>query len=252
MTEEVISSPVAPVSEAAPVITETAAPIDAPIVTETVVTEAPVIETAPATVLGAEPPKADAPVETTVELVETPQAEASQSDEPAPLPTYDAFELPEEFTVDNERFGEFTKALGEFEALTKVDHGEVQKLGQKLIERHIAEVQTIADTLNKKYLSDFEKQTKGWLDSFKADPEIGGNRWETTANAAVEFITTHGGNQAQQAEFRQLMESTGVGNHPAMIRMLANAMNANREGRPLPAAKPMTETSKVAKRYGTV
>lgn len=183
---------------------------------------------------------------------EIKKTEGSQSDEPAPLPTYDAFKLPEGMTLEIERSGEFTKTLGEFERITKADHAEVQKLGQVLIERHAVELKKAIEQAQNASLDTIKNQREEWKQSFIKDPEIGGNKQETTVNAAREFIKTHGGTETQQKEFRDLMEQTGLGNHPAMIRTLAKAMSNMAEGKPLPATRPMTQKSKIEKRYGTL
>jgi len=179
--------------------------------------------------------------------------EGDQSGEPAPLPTYESFILPEGSTLDAERLGEFTKQLAEFELNTKADHAEVQKFGQGLVDMYLSEVQTSIERLNKHYSDAWEKQKNDWKESFIKDPDIGGNRQETTVNAALEFIRTHGGNEAQRKEFTQLMDTTGIGNHPAMIRLFANAMQTYSEGKPLPASQPMNSAkSKVERRYGKI
>jgi hypothetical protein len=90
-----------------------------------------------------------------------------------------------------------------------------------------------------------------WKDQFLADPEIGGNRTMASVNAAQQFIRTHGGSDEQQAEFRALMETSGLGNHPAMIRILAKAGAAMSEGQPLAARAPApVQLSKTQKLYG--
>lgn len=188
------------------------------------------------------------PIETPKEEIK--EIEGSQSVETAPLPTYD-IKAPEGFEFDAEKIGDFAKNLAEFEGKTKADHAEVQALGQSLIDRHVTEVKNSIDTYNKSLLDAFEKQKNDWRESFKNDPEIGGNRENTTISAAREFIRTHGGTAEQQQEFHQLMETTGVGNHPAMIRMLAKAMSTMSEGKPLPANRPVANfKSKLDKMYG--
>lgn len=246
------SSPVAvAANEAAPSVAVSAEPSISP--AESV---GPTAVTQPSTVLGVEPVKeetpkeGDKPVDPVENIPDTKKEEGSQSEEPAPLPAYEAFTLPDDLTVDTERLGTFTKLLGEFEN-SKPNHEGFQQFGQSLVDYHIAEVQENTKRLNESYIQAWEKQKNDWKESFIKDPEIGGNRKDTTINSALEFIRTHGGNETQQTEFRNLMESTGVGNHPAMIRMLANAMQAYREGKPLPAARPAPETrSRVATRYG--
>lgn len=247
------------------------------VVTETPVASAPIetntatVQTDSSTVLGGE----DAPAVETTETpapteetktdnstadgqpkegadAEVPKENTSQSDEPAPLPSYDQFAVPEGLAVDQAKLGEFTNLLGEFETTTKADHAEVQKLGQQLVDRHIAAVKDAVEGIAKAYQENWENQTKGWLEAFKADPEIGGNRQETTTKAARDFIRTFGGNADQQKEFRDLMQSTGLGNHPAMIRMLANANLAKSEGKPIPASQPVPQAkSKLQKFYGS-
>lgn len=238
---------------------------EAPAVTPDV---APVIESAPGIIPEAIPESAEVkPAETMlgkeapVEVAEVTKEEApldalkeqegSQSDEPAPLPTYEEFTAPEGFNLDPERIGDFTNALAEFEVKTKADHAEVQALGQQLVERHVAEVKNAVDQYTTSLLDQFEAQKNEWKEKFENDPEIGGNKKDTTVSAALEFIRTHGGSSEQQTEFHQLMEQTGVGNHPAMIRMLAAANRAYSEGKPLPASRPAPQVkSKLDKFYG--
>lgn len=266
-TPSIVTTPTTP-AEASPPVTQAA---DA----------APVAKPAE-TVLGAEPvktienksPEAQKPAEVKADSpVEIKKEEGKQSDEPAPLPTYEAFKLPEGFTLENEKLGEFTKELGEFQTRTKAEQVAVQEFGQKLVDRHIAEVQTTVKRLNEHYTQAWEKQKIEWKDAFVKDPEIGGNRQETTVKSAVEAIDRGSSylsldvkmDQAKASshasEFRQVMETTGIGNHPAVIRVL-NGLNKEiadlrakyeTEGgvKPLPGTKPVAQsTSKVAKRYG--
>lgn len=255
-TDPVTITPSIPAIEATPVtITPESPKIEiAPVVDEVAKTPEPVKAETPKieTVLGSDP-KAEVKPEIKPEGEVKPEAEkveSSQSEEPAPLPTYESFVLPEGVSLDNQRLGEFTKELAEFETSPKT-HEEFQKFGQKLVDKHVAEVQNTVQRLTEHYQQAWEKQTNDWKDAFIADPKIGGNRQETTVKSALEFIRTHGGTAEQQNEFRNLMQTTGIGNHPAVIRLLANAMNANREGQPIPASKPVPKvTSKIQRRYG--
>lgn len=182
---------------------------------------------------------------------EEKKADGSQSEEPAPLPTYEEFKIPEGVILDKEPLEKFTKRLGEFQNLTKAETAKVQEFGQQLIDDHIAGVQDAVKRYNETLVKQWDKQRNDWKTKFEADPEIGGNRKDTTLKAALEFIRTHGGNEEQQVSLRKLFDETGVGNHPALIRVFANAMAANREGRALPASKPAPDSrSKVSTRYG--
>lgn len=250
----------APVPAPAPVVEAVQA---APVVEATPVT--PVVDTAPAPVVEAAKPEtvlAEAidkskPAEVAPKEGDKPEVKAEtktpegQSADPAPPPVYDAFTAPEGVTLDSERIGKFTAILSELETTGKVDHSVVQQFGQKAVDFHVAEIKNVAETLTKFYKDSWDKQKIDWKDSFLKDPEIGGNRFQTTVDSALTFIRTHGGTAEQQTEFRDLMETSGLGNHPAVIRLLANAGRAMAEGKPLAASKPVPATkSKTETMYG--
>lgn len=234
----------APIADIAPVdIAPMDTVVEAPVPVESVIAEEG--KAAESTTVLGEALKAESKPETEVKE-ESKETEGSQSDEPAPLPTYDAFTAPEGFPLEGGRVSDIVKVLGEFENSSK-DHAEVQKLGQALIDRHVAAVQNIQELIKQ----NFEKTKTDWKNAFVSDPEIGGNRKDTTVSSALEFIRTHGGTPEQQAEIHELLDNTGTGNHKAMIRLLANANRNLAEGKPLPANKPMPEAkNKYEKFYG--
>jgi len=71
------------------------------------------------------------------------------------------------------------------------------------------------------------QQRKEWLDAAKADPEIGGAKWDETMHVAARGLDALGfvkGDEAKNIQahpFRLALESTGFGNHPDMIRLCA-------------------------------
>lgn len=265
MVDEIPVTSVTPVVESAPVTP--VAPVETPVVdgpiqgavvAEDVVVNPPAESTS---IVGdaLATPEAEKPVEVKPLEGEKPKVEGEtvenkpegQSDEPAPPPTYEAFTIPEDVSLEPERLKEFTDILGEFEGKTKADHAFVQEFGQKAVDFHVSEVKKTVEALNKSLAESWENTKTEWKDSFMKDPEIGGNRWQTTVDAASSFIRTHGGTAEQQSEFRKLMDMSGVGNHPAMIRLLASAGRAMSEGRPLAATSPVSPPkSKVATMYG--
>ncbi len=224
----------------------------------------------PADAPAVEPEKKDAPVEIPAEAKkpdtllaqekkpeakegeETPEvkegdkpAEAKPEEAPVELPKYE-INLPEGVEVDESKFGEFTKMLGDFEVLSKSPHEEVQKLGQQMVERHMQEMQRYTESLTQAW----NKQADDWKQSFLKDPEFV-NRTDTVLNSAIDAINVYAGDDKQQQEFRELMESSKIGNHPAMIRLLSNVMTA-KAVKPLAApqiATPMKQ-SKISKMYG--
>lgn len=183
-------------------------------------------ETKPNEPLKAEAPKAD-------------QAKDGSQSETAPLPTYEAFKLPEGVQLEQKSLGEFTTELGSFEQkiaqMTPEDrHKAVQDFGQSLVNRYVSETKQTVQRLNDFYTSEFAKQISGWKDAFMKDPDMGGEKSTATLNSALEFIRTHGGTETQQKELKSMLNATGVGNHPAFIRLLSTAGIALKEGKPLP------------------
>ncbi len=236
----------------------------------------PPVEAAPAaaptgdSLLGGEPTAKDAPpvtpevkapeAKTDTPPVEPKKEEAAQSAEPAPLPTYESFALPENVKFEDAKLGEFTKMLGEFETGTKADHAAVQKFGQDLVNRHVAEVQNVVKGLNDYYANAFEKQKSEWKDALMKDPELGGNRLNTVAKEIADTLASTSSKEEHEA-FRTYMSQSGIANNLAVGRPIYNlvkeitrlrTMYESESGtRPLAGAKPASQPiSKLEKRYG--
>lgn len=240
VTSDINIAPVAPTEPVQPAPVETAPAPEAP------------KELAP-TILGEAlqtPPEAPKTEEVKVDASEV-KDEGGQSVEPAPPPKYDAFTLPEGVSLDEKSVGDFTNLLSSLELEGKADHAKVQEFGQKAVEFYINEQKNAVQKLEEHYANAWEQQKTDWREATVKDPEIGGNRLQTTLDSALTFIRTHGGTAEQQAEFRSLMDSSGLGNHPAIVRLLANAGRAMSEGRPLAAPKPVaTKQSRTSTMYG--
>lgn len=196
----------------------------------------------------AKPAEGDKPAET--KPAEETKAPDGQSDEPAPPPTYEPFTMPENVKLDAERLTKFTEILSGLETDGKVSHELMQQFGQKAVDFHIQEVTKTMDDYTKFLQTSWERQKTQWKDDFVKDPEIGGNRMDTSVNAARDFIRTHGGTPEQQKELRDVLDSSGLGNHRALIRLMAKANSVMAEGQPLKANQPVTQTSKLQKMYG--
>lgn len=245
-TPSVETPPLPAAVESAPATTIEPAKVDVPV--------EPVVPAEPATIdtllagEKKEPANEKKPEEKTEVKPAEEKAEVKPEEKPATAPSYEAFKLPENVQFNEEKMGEFTKTLSEFEVNSKASHEEVQKLGQQLVDRHIQEMQRYTESLTQAW----NKQKTDWKDSFIKDPEFS-NRVHTVVNSAIDAINTFGGDVKQQKEFRDLMESTGIGNHPAMIRLLSNVMIAKAEGKPLAAPQIATpqKLSKISKMYGT-
>lgn len=211
--------------------------------------ESPVVAEVSKTNTLLDAPVADtAKVEAPIEVKEDKQVD-SQSAETAQLPTYEAFKLPEGITFDNEKLSEFMKDLGELQGKTKAEKAIMQEFGQKLMDRHVAELQKTIQLVQEQNKIANETKVKSWDESFRKDPEIGGNKQDTTLNVARSAMK-YAGNEAQQKEFRQLLQDTGAYAHPAMIRTLANFQNKinelERKYNSEDGIKPLVATAPIA------
>lgn len=187
--------------------------------------------------------KPDAPA---VAAAATPTAEPVA---PVAAPVFNAFTLPEGVTLEADKVGAFTEMLGKFEVENKGDHAAVQKLGQQMVDMYIAEQTRQAQAQQDAWV----KVRDGWKDQFTSDPEMGGNRQNTTLSRCGAMIEQYGGTAAQQDELRSAFRITGMGDHPALIRLLANVGKALGEGTPVPAIVPRSPTPvpKSQRRYAT-
>lgn len=241
-------------------VADASAPLPETVVVETPVVETPTIETpvevtpTENTILGDD--TVEAPVENPIEEtpVEAPVENEgeTQSEEPAPVqPTYDAFTLPDGIDQDNEMLIEFKKDLGDLELKTKADHAVIEELGQKFVDKYIAEVAKVVEHMNQHHKDEFENKKNQWKEDFEKDPVLGGNRKDTTISNIKQLIRTHGGDEAQRQSLSEFMNETGVGNHPVLIGFLNRLSSGMQEGKPLPAqTPPQPKLSKVEKRYG--
>lgn len=61
--------------------------------------------------------------------------------------------------------------------------------------------------------AEVERTQKTWIDSLKADKEIGGQEFDSNIQVARKAVERFG-----SGELKAFLEETGLGNHPAMVR----------------------------------
>lgn len=187
-----------------------------------------------------------------VKPVEEPKKEEVAQSEPAQAPTYEPFTFPEGVKPDEARLGEFTKDLGEFQNSTKADQKIVQEFGQKIVDKYVAQVQEDTKRVTEYFTNAWEKQKSDWKTALEADPEIGGNRIQTTKASINKALMN--APEAHKKEFTEYMNSSGIGNNPAIIRMftyLSNKLNAyeSETAKPLPGTKPVAASVKTHEKF---
>lgn len=212
-----------PVVEAAPVAAE-AAPIAEP------AASAP--EAAPVPAEAAPEPVAE------VAPVEAAPAEVA----PEPLaPVYTEFKVPEGFDLPAERLTEFTGVLGKFNLS--------QEAGQELLDLHAATTKQIADAMDQRQRDVFEETRAGWRKDF--DKQFG-NRTDTVKNDAKWAIAEALPDEKDRKAFKDVLDFTGAGDHPAVINAFAAVAKRLRERSAPPKGLPpkSVPTNAADRRYG--
>jgi hypothetical protein len=138
---------------------------------------------------------------------------ANDRDEAAPAPEqYADFTLPEGVQLDEAGLTEF-KSFAKEQDLT-------QEQAQKVLEYGGAKIKAMIEAPYKTWS---EMQTK-WQAEVKADPEIGGTKFEQSIKETALVFQPGESNpfvkSAEEAEaLRKALDTTGAGNNPAMVRL---------------------------------
>ena len=213
--------------------------VDAPAI-EAPAIEAPIVDAPAVETPSAEPAIVDAPaveadsilggevapkitVDAPSKAIDAPSKIVSEAAPVVVAPVYEGFKFPENFETNNETVTEFSKLLGELEiSAGKIDHAGYEAAGQKLIDLGIKNTQDSIARLNDYYAQFHNNQKKQWLESFKNDPQMGGEKLQETIGSLRSSVEQYAGTPEQLAEFRQIMRDTGVDNHPALTRVIFN------------------------------
>src|ERR1017187_7100101 len=168
------------------------------------------------TELGAEPAKAEVKSEEPKLGPDGKPIEPAKVEAPVPFDGT-KLKLPEGMKSDDPLF----KTFGETMADDKLSS---QERGQKLIDLYTGAIKQAgeANTLA------WSKVNEGWIKDVKADKDIGGVNFEPTKLAFARTIDTLGPEKA--SAFRQALDVTGIGNHPAFWRGMAAFAKSLTEG----------------------
>ena len=142
------------------------------------------------------------------------------ADAPPAPPVYDAYEVPDGIKLDTERVTAFNALLGEAELAGKADHGAMQALGQKLVAFHAEEMQRVQEAVTKQITDNWTKIQEQRISEFRADPEIGGVREQTTLGNAKYVIEQSGLTPEEQAELLSVWDAGGISNHRLTVKLL--------------------------------
>lgn len=163
------------------------------------------------------PPPADPAPSLPVEAPPRPTSEGSLIGDAAlpAAPSFEAYTLPEGVSLGETEITELNRIIGDAEL-------SPQQRGQALVDLAAAEI----NRLQQGQHDVFQRTREGWRNQFFDDPEIGGNQQDTTLRQAASMRDRFAGNPEQRADFIAALNYTGMGDHPAFIRFLANVAKA--------------------------
>jgi hypothetical protein len=157
---------------------------------------------------GADPAKPADPVIPDPIKPGDPPKDPPKEPEPAPAAfALDKVKLPEGMKADDPTLATFGNVLAD-DKLSPLDRG------QKLLDLYADTVKQGREAATQAW-NDVNKQ---WQDATMALPEIGGAKWNATKATIAKAIDSLGTEHA--AAFREALDVTGAGNHPAVTRAL--------------------------------
>lgn len=123
-----------------------------------------------------------------------------EDDDDAGAPeSYEDFSVPEGFTVNEEQLGEYHRWAKD----TNLTQDQAQQGIDMFVKIKEAEQ------------AQWVEQQKSWVDQAKSDSEYGGDKFDENISVAVKARESFG-----TPEFVEMLEVSGLGNHPEMIRFL--------------------------------
>lgn len=149
-------------------------------------------------------------------------------------------EVPEAYELT---FSEgFVADTATLEAATPIlkDLGLTNEQAQSLVpvlEAHTTNVLNAAQQAQAELIN---AERANWLTSAKADPEIGGEKWDDTIVSAAKALDMVG--FGKDSEFRKFLNESGLGNHPEMIRAFARFGTRVSEDNEFPRGGGMSPT----------
>tara|TARA_R100000541_G_scaffold18999_1_gene28935 strand:+ start:2698 stop:3321 length:624 start_codon:yes stop_codon:yes gene_type:complete len=150
----------------------------------------------------------DSSPETTEAVTEATESKASDAVEPegkeeaevASAPeSYEVFDLPDDFDMNED-------TLGEYHTFAK-ENNLTQEQAQRGVD--------MVAQMKQAEMNQWVEQQKSWVDTAKQDAEYGGDKFEENIAVAVKARDSFG-----TSEFNEMLDSSGLGNHPEMIRFL--------------------------------
>ena len=141
-----------------------------------------------------------------------PQTETKDEKPAAKAPEKYEFKLPDGVKLDEALVAEFEPIARELD----LDNGTAQKFVDLKIKMDQAQAAKTQEAWNNQIIE--------WVSTVKTDPEMGGQNFDATRVAAQSVIAKYG-----TPELKKVLDTTGLGNHPEMVRAFARLGKAMAE-----------------------
>jgi hypothetical protein len=157
-------------------------------------------------------------------------AEPAAPVEPAPIApvTYTDFTLPDGLNKDSPLLGTFAAEAGKLGIPQDQAQALVSAVGAKMAELASAggEAQAAAQ------LAVWASTNEAWQAEIRADPEIGGAKFEAMKTNVARLFDDYVGpvNSPERKALNEALLRTGAGNNPALVRAFARIAAAHTEG----------------------
>lgn len=163
---------------------------------------------------------------------EAKKAEAAKANDTKAIPfKLEEIKLPEGFVIDETISKPFVEIVNKY--------GLGRDAVAELTALQATAMKNVSDGGTKAWSAMQEK----WTGEVKADPEIGGEKLETTLSSISKVVDKYGSPEARSA-----FDITGAGNNPHIIKMLAKMAKELNEGSFVPAGDPTVGKKTAAER----
>jgi len=149
---------------------------------------------------------------------EAKPAEPAAPAEPVAPIDLAALTLPENFVIPEDVGKEFTELAGK--------HGLKTEAAQELVNLYAAQLLKQANSSAELY----ERMNTEWVDTIRADKEVGGEKLDGNLAKIGKFINDP---KFVDPGFKEALDLTGAGNHPAVFRTMLKIAEAFSEGGPV-------------------
>lgn len=112
------------------------------------------------------------------------------------------------------------EALKDFEPVAR-ELNLTNEQAQKLVDAYSTKILPL---VQKQQAEAWQKQTEGWAEAVKADKDIGGANLTSSISSAQRALEIFG-----DADLKQYLNETGLGNHPALVKAFVKVGKAMSE-----------------------